>query len=187
MSDSLLSYKIDDCVFCPNSDDYFEFRVIINGFKIESKFYGKTYYLYIDDEMIQEWPLVEDDFNFPYSKLEIFSLLEDKQNYFYDLIERGYEFYHGIRYGINPNFFNPATLETIFNISIDEASFIYKTINSLDDFEYQSDFRCCKVGDPKGEAAYKRTLSNGCCGFFDEIIEHPKTKIKYKIGFNYGH
>lgn len=46
--------------------------------------------------------------------------------------------------------------------------------------------RICRIGNKQEEKEYKNKLNDGCCGFEDRIIIHPKYG-KFKIGFNYGH
>lgn len=188
MSNSLSSYQLDDCVFCPNSSDYFEFDVEINGFKISCKQYQGKYHLYIDEEYIQIWNNRVNDIScgFPFDKLDIFSLLEDKESYFYELIERGFEIYTNAYGGMQPNI-----MHHIFNIPMDDIQFLIRQFNffeqEIDHARLADNHRVCILGDAKGEAAYSKAANTGCCGFFDDIIEHPKTKVKYRIGFNYGH
>lgn len=63
--------------------------------------------------------------------------------------------------------------------------FYHKIFNSKE-YEYNDNFRICKIGDSKSEDAYNKAQKNGCCGFFDETMVLP-SKTKIKIGFNYGH
>lgn len=54
-------------------------------------------------------------------------------------------------------------------------------------FEYIDNWRWAEYGNKAQEDAYVVARNKGCCGFEDVTYEHPKTKRKFRIGFNYGH
>ncbi len=62
-----------------------------------------------------------------------------------------------------------------------QAGSIYRSLkdNCIDNF------RCC-AGDSMSQL-YKDAYDNGCCGFYDEVVQNPLTGHVFMIGFNYGH
>lgn len=52
------------------------------------------------------------------------------------------------------------------------------------DYEFADNFRISD-GSPIDEFVYHILECNGCCGSYDDTVEHDG--VKYKIGFNYGH
>lgn len=48
-------------------------------------------------------------------------------------------------------------------------------------------FRVSEVVNGETSEKYKKSIENGCCGFFDEFFTNPKTLKTFSIGFNYGH
>lgn len=46
-------------------------------------------------------------------------------------------------------------------------------------------FRICR-GESMSEL-YKTAYDNGCCGYWDEVVQNPLTGSVFMIGFNYRH
>jgi len=60
-----------------------------------------------------------------------------------------------------------------------------KLHNISENYDYVDNFRVAKFGNTSQMRRYKRDRNNGCCGFYDKIVDGPGGK--YLIGFNYGH
>lgn len=69
---------------------------------------------------------------------------------------------------------------------IDSYPKVLEYIENLNgDYEFRDNFRVICDGDPFETIMYSYFLSQGCCGYYDKVVDiDGKT---YKIGFNYGH
>ena len=66
---------------------------------------------------------------------------------------------------------------------------VIENLNSLmrmDSFENADNPRIAKLTDPEALAAYQKYYDQGCCGFYDKLVEDEEGQL-YLIGFNYGH
>lgn len=71
-----------------------------------------------------------------------------------------------------------------------ESKKIYNIINKIIEesnnyYEFADNFRFAQVGNKYQELIYQQLEQQGCCGYYDRIIDVDG--IEYKIGFNYGH
>lgn len=66
------------------------------------------------------------------------------------------------------------------------AHSVFATIIADNDMYCCDNFRVARCGNKSQKKRYRRIQANGCCGFFDTIVEGPHNS-KYMIGFNYGH
>lgn len=57
----------------------------------------------------------------------------------------------------------------------------------FNEYEYEcaDNLRLARVDNPEECAEYDERRDDGCCGFYDQEIEHPDGNIL--VGFNYGH
>jgi len=72
----------------------------------------------------------------------------------------------------------------------DDSKFLIKSMqNALEEINNccTDNFRFYLVGDKTQQQKYEGATNNGCCGFYDKKVIHPKSKNIYWIGFNYGH
>lgn len=56
---------------------------------------------------------------------------------------------------------------------------------SNENYYYIDNIRIARVDSKEQMASYTRLVSEGCCGYFDEIVNVDN--VRYKVGFNYGH
>lgn len=54
-----------------------------------------------------------------------------------------------------------------------------------EELEFADNFRFARVGVEDEEFEYSRKAEDGCCGYFDKVVEIKG--VEYKVGCNYGH
>lgn len=72
-----------------------------------------------------------------------------------------------------------------FKTTKEALDWMYREVND----PYIDNERIAEVGNAAEELIYEKIWQEGCCGFWDEIVEigTKKKAQQYKIGCNYGH
>jgi len=76
------------------------------------------------------------------------------------------------------------------NLYFDDSKFLIESMHdALEEVNNNchDNWRIYLIGDLVAQENYEGKVKNGCCGFYDKKIVHPKSKKEYWVGFNYGH
>lgn len=95
----------------------------------------------------------------------------------------------GTNRGCNMRQVNWIALEFFMELDLAPDAAIWlrdQLVEAVGDSEYVDNIRYAPADDPVRMADYQVRKEHGCCGYYDETVEHP-VYGRWCIGFNYGH